>query len=158
MSFLVQWIYQLSLSLWLGGMVFFSFIMTPALFGSPVVPKPMASELISGIFPRYYMLGYVCGGLLLLMTLIDAGLKRSLPLPRLLIVAAMLGITVYAGEVLLAKTHETKVTLRSLEEESPTRTELQTRFDGLHRQSVILNLVVMGLGAGLSAIVALRLR
>ena len=80
MTFLVQWLYNLALALWVGGMVFFSFITTPTIFQT--LPREMASQIISAIFPRYYVLGYASGGMLLVCALIESILKRGLPLPR----------------------------------------------------------------------------
>ena len=117
MSFIVQWIYVLTLSLWVGSIFFFSFITTPTIFAN--LPREMASQIISALFPRYYTLGYFMGGIILLMTLIEAGLVRHFPLLRVIIIAIMLGSSIYAGMVIRPQVHQLKVEMKAVEEESP---------------------------------------
>lgn len=156
MSFLIQWFYILALALWVGGMVFFSFITTPVIFSQ--VPKEIGGQLLSALFPRYYLMGYVCGGVLLLMTLLEALWVRHLPLVRILLLSGMLGLTLYAGMNLRPKIHQLKIEMRSVEEESPRGVELKAKFSRAHRQSVILNMLVLTGGLFLMGILALRLR
>src|SRR5580700_10817125 len=60
-------IYLAALGCWLGGIVFFSFFTAPAVF--TVLPRPEAGQLISTIFPRYYMLGYIVGTISLVLAI-----------------------------------------------------------------------------------------
>ena len=64
---IVLTIYLAALGCWLGGIVFFSFFTAPAVF--TVLPRPEAGQLISTIFPRYYVLGYVVGTLSLVLAI-----------------------------------------------------------------------------------------
>src|ERR1700722_14152284 len=64
---IVLTIYLAALGCWLGGIVFFSFFTAPAVF--TVLPRPEAGQLISTIFPRYYMLGYVVGTISLVLAI-----------------------------------------------------------------------------------------
>ena len=52
-------VYLLCIVCWLGGMIFFSIITAPVIFN--VLPIADAGKVVSGIFPRYYLLGYVAG-------------------------------------------------------------------------------------------------
>ena len=47
--------------------MFFSFFTAPAVF--TVLPRPEAGQLISTIFPRYYMLGYIVGTISLVLAI-----------------------------------------------------------------------------------------
>src|SRR5208282_6620687 len=58
-------IYLAALGCWLGGIVFFSFFTAPAVFTR--LPITEAGHVISAIFPRYYMLGYVAGTVSLIL-------------------------------------------------------------------------------------------
>lgn len=156
MSFFVQWIYLLGLALWVGGIVFFSFFTTPTVFIQ--LPKEMASNLISALFPKYYLLGYFCGGAMALATLIESALMRQLPWIRLLVLALMIGCSVYAGQAIRPQVHDVKVQMKSVEEGTDIAKTLKTRFDSLHRLSVVLNVVVLAGGLFLISIVAYRLR
>jgi uncharacterized membrane protein len=156
MSFLLQWFYILALALWVGGMVFFSFLTTPVIFST--LPKEMAGQVLAALFPRYYQLGYLCGGILLAMTLIEALLVRHLPLIRLLFIGLMVGMTLYAGMALRPQIHDLKVEIRTVEEASPRGGELKKQFSRAHRLSVILNMIVLACGLFLVGILAFRLR
>jgi hypothetical protein len=156
MSFLLQWFYLLALAIWVGSIVFFSFFTTPTLFTQ--LPREMASQIITVIFPRYYALGYACGAVLLLTSLIEAALMRQWPLIRLALVALMLGSTLYAGMVLRPEVHELKIQMKTVEEGTDLGIRLKGKFDRAHRLSVILNMVVLISGLFLLGIVAFRLR
>ncbi len=156
MSFFVQWIYLLSLAIWVGAIVFFSFFTTPTIFAN--LPKEMAGELLSALFPRYYLVGYAAGTLLLTMTLVEALLVRHMPWIRFVIVAVMLSSTFYAGLVVRPQVHNLKIQLKAVEEGSELAIHLKSKFDGLHRLSVVLNMVVLVGGLLLVGLVAFRLR
>jgi uncharacterized membrane protein len=156
MSFLIQWFYILALALWVGGMVFFSFFTTPVIFSQ--LPKEMAGQLLAALFPRYYQLGYGCGGILLITALLEALLVRHLPWIRLILIAVMMGGTLYAGMVVRPQVHDLKVEMRTVEEETPRAEELKKRFSQAHRLSVLLNMIVLVCGLFLVGILAFRLR
>jgi len=156
MSFLSQYLYLLGLVLWIGGIVFFSFFTTPTLFTE--LPKDMASQVITSIFPKYYYLGYFAGGMMALGTLMEAFLVKQLPWVRVVLLALMLGCSIYAGVIVRPKVHDLKVQMKAVEEDSDLGKTLKARFDGLHRLSVILNMIVLVGGLCLIGIVAFRLR
>lgn len=156
MNFFISWIYLLSLSLWVGGMVFFSFFTTPVVFSN--LPREAASQLLSALFPRYYQLGYVAGTLMLLSTLGAFLLSKNIYWLRLILVLVMLGCTVYAGTVIRPKVHQIKVEQKAVEEGSPLAKKLQQRFDTQHRLSVILNLIVMIAGLFLLGMIVFKLK
>src|SRR5215472_10412662 len=86
-------IYLLSLVCWLGGMVFFSIFTAPVIFR--LLTRADAGRVVSGIFPRYYLLGYIAGGIALALALYFC-LLRSGRLWWLLSAAALaisLGLT-----------------------------------------------------------------
>lgn len=156
MSFIIQWLYLLALVVWVGGIIFFSFFTTPAVFTH--LPKEVGSQFLSAIFPNYYLWGYVAGGVLLLTTLAETFLAKGVPWIRLILILVMLGCTIVGGQILLPKIHQLKVQIHAMEETSPAAKPLQTKFSNLHRFSVLLNLIVLLAGLFLVGIVAFRLR
>jgi hypothetical protein len=57
-------IYRVLSSIWLGSIVFFSFVIAPQIF--KVLPRFEAAKLQNHLFPFYYSVGIVCGlGILL---------------------------------------------------------------------------------------------
>ncbi len=136
---LVLSIYLAALGCWLGGIVFFSFFTAPAVF--TLLPRAEAGQLISAIFPRYYMLGYVAGT----VSLILAAYFTAVRGPRIwwgattLALAIALGITFYAGTVILPRADA----IRTVTEDPNPDAARKAEFDQLHRMSVILNGTVL---------------
>jgi hypothetical protein len=58
----------------------------------------------------------------------------------------MLGLATFAGGIIRPQALEIRSEMRNLAEDSPTYRELQTRFQKLHKQSVIINSTVFLLG------------
>jgi hypothetical protein len=138
-STLLNFIYLLSLVCWIGSIIFFSFFVAPVVFKN--LAREKAGELVGIIFPRYYMIGYVCGvlvlGVLLLSGIETAGLK----------VCAwgimMLG-TISAG---LGVNPRAKILKENLKEASDAeKPDLENRFKTLHSLSVKLNAAVLFAG------------
>jgi Domain of unknown function (DUF4149) len=132
-------IYLAALGCWLGGIVFFSFFTAPAVF--TVLPRPEAGQLISTIFPRYYMLGYIVGTISLVLAIYFTAVRG----PRIwwggttVALAIALGITFYAGTVILPRADA----LRTVTESANPDPARKAEFDNLHRMSVILNSAVL---------------
>ncbi|HVM94771.1 MAG TPA: DUF4149 domain-containing protein, partial [Candidatus Acidoferrales bacterium] len=64
---LVKSLYLLALIVWIGTIAFFSFVVAPSIFGNMAPVE--AGKVVGLIFPNYYILGYVCGGLMVLASL-----------------------------------------------------------------------------------------
>ena len=132
-------IYLAALGCWLGGVVFFSFFTAPAVF--TVLPRPEAGQLISTIFPRYYMLGYIVGTISLVLAIYFTAVRG----PRMwwgattLMIAIALGITFYAGTVILPRSYA----IRTVNEAPNPDPAVKAEFDALHHRSVILNGAVL---------------
>ena len=132
-------IYLAALGCWLGGIVFFSFFTAPAVF--TVLPRHEAGQLISTIFPRYYMLGYIVGTISLVLAIYFTAVRG----PRVwwggttVALAIALGITFYAGTVILPRADA----LRAVTEDPNPDAARKAEFDHLHRTSVMLNGAVL---------------
>ena len=57
MSTLLRYLLVLTLTLWIGGIVFFSFIASPSIF--KILPRAQAGQVVGDIFPKYHLLGYI---------------------------------------------------------------------------------------------------
>jgi len=86
MASALRFVYFVALAVWVGEIVFFSFVVAPALFG--VLGAERAAPVLATIFPRYYAIGAVAAGLALGAA---AVLQRSL---RGWWIAAVLALTV----------------------------------------------------------------
>jgi hypothetical protein len=146
-------IYLLCLVCWLGGMVFFSIFTAPVIFR--VLDRVDAAKLVAGIFPRYYLLGYVAGSVALVLAiyLTLARTDRLWWMFSAVALAIALGLTIYAGGVVRARIESLNVS----GEQPITDTGHKAEFDHLHRLSVELNggVLVLNLIALLSSAAAL---
>ena len=138
-STLINFIYLLSLVCWVGSIFFFSFFVAPVVFKT--LEREKAGELVGIIFPRYYMIGYVCG-VLVLMTLLLTG-PETTGLKWCAWGIMMLG-TASAG---LGVNPRAKILKEKLKNASETeKPALETRFKTLHSLSVKLNAAVLFAG------------
>jgi len=149
-------LFFLSLVCWLGGMVFFSVLVAPILFKE--LPIAVAGKFVSALFPRYYLLGYVSGGIGFILAIYLCAMRT----PRLwwalaaLTLLIALGLSAYAGAVVRPQADA----IRTVTEEANPDPARRAEFDRLHRLSVQLNgaVMVLNLAALLSGVVALSPR
>ncbi len=138
-STLINFIYLLSLVFWIGSIIFFSFFVAPVVFKT--LEREKAGELVGIIFPRYYMIGYVCG-VLVLVTLLLTG-PETVGLKWCAWGIMMLG-TASAG---LGVNPRAKTLKEKLKDASETeKPDLEARFKILHSLSVKLNAAVLFAG------------
>jgi hypothetical protein len=153
---LTLFIYLLCLVCWLGGMIFFTIFTAPAVFAT--LPVTDAGRVVSTIFPRYYLLGYVAG---VISVMLAAYFTFSRG-PRLwwslsaLALAIALGLTLYAGAVVRPRIDA----VRSVNTDPTPDPARKAEFDQLHRLSVALNggTMILNLLALLSTAAALTPR
>ena len=132
-------LYLLALACWLGGMVFFTSIIAPVVF--TVLPIAEGGKLVAGVFPRYYLLGYLAGGISVALAIYFA-IEHP---PRLwwglsaLALTVALGLTLYAGMIVRPQVDSVRSVVEAANPDPARRAE----FDRLHRLSVMLNGGVM---------------
>jgi uncharacterized membrane protein len=128
---------------WLGIMAFFAAVIAPAAFST--LDREAAGRFVSAVFPRYYAVGAALGALALagLGLRLAAGPRRPWDGLALLLVAVMLGTTLYAWLVVLPAAHAAREALRqSVTVPGAVSTEALA-FARLHRLSGLLNGAVM---------------
>jgi hypothetical protein len=148
-------IYLLSLVCWLGTMVFFIPV-TQTAFAA--LPKVEAGKYLAVLFPRYYLLGYICGSIAVALAIYLCAIRA----PRLwwgaaaIALAIALGLTAYAGAMVRPRVDA----IRTVTEEANPDPARRAEFDRLHRLSVMLNggVMLLNLGALLSTAAALTPR
>ena len=154
MNWLLLWVHLIGLGVWLGETVFFGAVVAPALFGG--LSREEAGAVTALIFPGYYVVGYMCGALLVASAL--ALWQRSRPAGGAWLLAAIvagiiLAACLYAGLVILPEAE----TLRPLLHDSATEGAVRERFDALHRLAVQLSFAVVIGNLVLAGLVAARL-
>lgn len=138
---------MLSLITWIGGMIFLVVIGAPSIF--KVLPRETAGDVLGDIFPKYWIMGYLCGITALVTVAIISIKEQFYPWERIGLLSFMTALTFYLGLVLAARARQIRLQIRS-ESDTPQRVTLMGKFRGVHKVSVILNVIV--LIAGLAVI------
>ncbi|MDH5764305.1 MAG: DUF4149 domain-containing protein [Nitrospinota bacterium] len=149
MQTLIQFIHLLSLVIWMGSIIFFSFFAAPAVFR--LLDRQKAGEVVGAIFPKYYAIGYICS-ILAAATLIQSpgGMKG----PPLIFLTVMAACTFYAGLVINPQARALK---QQMLDQPEHREAIEPQFRSLHGWSVRLNASVLIFGLGLLWTTAMRL-
>ena len=156
MSAMLRYLLLLALVLWIGGIVFFSFIASPSVF--KILPREQAGQVVSDIFPKYHMLGYISCLVALgcLLVLRQLGTTQAVGTAIVLLVV-MGGMQVTMGTVIGPQVIEARDAVKAAPA-GPDKDRLEKQFRGLHGLSMILNLVLLILGLILLYWVAIRLQ
>jgi uncharacterized membrane protein len=136
------------LVVWLGGIIFFSFVVAPALFA--MVPQPeTAGALVRLILVRLHLVGIACGVLFLAATFVTK--VRNLKTLRLL-AGLMVLLTALSQFGVMPQMERVRDAVGGSIQALPPRDAGRAAFDRLHKFSVVLEgatllvgMVVVGL-------------
>lgn len=121
---MLRLLFCLAIATWLGSVVCISFVVAPVAHGH--FPTAEARRFLRPLFPRYYVLGVLCGFVALAVVLLGrAGLSQE-ELARLTIPVAVAMVTSLIGGMLILPR------LRDLDGEDD-------RFSRLHQIAAMLN-------------------
>ena len=149
MVILIHFIHLLSLVMWMGSIIFFSFFAAPVVFR--LLDRQKAGEVVGAIFPKYYGVGYICS---VLATATLALSPRGMEGPPLIFLTVMAACTFYAGLVINPQARVLKL---QMQEQPEKREALEPQFKSLHGWSVRLNATVLIFGLGLLWTTAMRI-
>lgn len=144
----LRYVYMLALVAWLGGMIVLGALVAPATFqvlqaSAPETGRALAGELFGVVLARFHYIAYGAAALLLVTMAAMALLgprPRGLAL-RFAIVAAMLGVALYSGVIVLGNINATQRAVGTLPSKLPQGDPRRTRFDELHTLSTRLMMV-----------------
>lgn len=142
---MLRWVYLLSLSIWIGSMVFFSFFAAPSIFQS--LPREEAGKVVAAIFPKYYWQGVVCG-LVALAASCVLGIRTrwsGLLILRMILLGMMVLAVLYSVLSLQPKIHAVKDQLTASGSALPPD-PVRAEFSRLHQRSFGINAAVLLLG------------
>ncbi len=147
----LKFLYSLSLVLWIGSIFFLAAVAAPSIF--KVLSREQAGDVVSDIFPKYYMIAYICGAVALISSiiLIYLGNQASnlLGIVKISVIVIMIGLAVYAGEINRPQAHSVRTEMRAVQEGSPEYSKISNKFRQLHRTSAVLNSAIFILGIAL---------
>lgn len=148
---ILNFLLTLSISFWVGSIFFFSFFAAPSIF--KILPRETAGNVVSDIFPKYYLVAYICGLVALISSfiLLYTGGHKIIGIHglRILGLLLMLGLALYAGQIIRPQAVEVRTEMRAAGESSPEYQELRKKFGSIHMRSAIINLVVFIMGIAL---------
>jgi len=140
-------VYALLLSLWVGGIFLFTFIVTPVIFRS--YTRDIAGEIVGKLFPSYFIFSLAVSAITLIVFLLsfpDRNARVYLPSVVLLIAAVV--VSLYVSVRLHPEIRKVKQEIASFEATSPDDL-LRKKFRSLHAQSAVLNLIMLADGIAL---------
>ena len=143
LTHMINFFYIFGLVCWIGSIIFFSFFAAPEIF--KLLDREKAGELVGVIFPKYYLLGYICAALVLPALLTSAG--EFLKTKQILLFIMIIG-WLYAGLFISPKARDLKAKIKfasAREEQKP----LEVQFKKMHSLAVKLNGTVLLAGLGL---------
>lgn len=141
-------LYSLILALWVGGIVIFTFLVTPVIFQS--LGRDTAGEIVGRLFPYYFTYNLVLSVAALAISLLFMGIKGK---TRGKITIILLSIAVLINLFITFRLHpemiSVKQQIRTFEtqlDDSPARKE----FRKLHAVSAIFNILLLVDGTALT--------
>jgi len=148
LSTILRTIEFLCLSLWVGGIVFLSFVVAPGAFS--ILPgRDIAGTMVSYALGRLHLIGLVCGLIFLLARLARLRGIAGFAAPVVLAVILMIALTAVSQFAVSPRMARLRTEMGSVEKTVP-QNPLHVQFDRLHRRSVALETCVLLAGiAGL---------
>ncbi|ODS34675.1 MAG: hypothetical protein SCARUB_00255 [Candidatus Scalindua rubra] len=139
----VKFIHLMSLVVWIGSIIFFSFFGAPSIF--KVLERELAGNLVGNIFPKYWMIGYICSTVAIGSLLLLWKMGTSSAIVRTILLSIMMIITFYTGLRIGPMVREAKTQMRATEDVEK-KEELRQRFLKIHRRSSEMNVTILILG------------
>ena len=140
-----KWLYLVTLAVWIGSIVFFSFAVAPTVFKT-LKPED-AATLIRRIFSKYYLIGIVCAAVGIVcvgLLLADRAFGKWPAILSLLLLASMGGTDLWLRQGVMPHMNSLR-DRRAAVESSGGRPdeELEQEWKALHRLSVKMNAAVL---------------
>ena len=160
MSYLARLLRLLCLVVWIGGIIFFAFVMAPVAFHN--LPSPHeAGIVVRGTIGILHILGFVCGGVFLAGTLFllapSTARTKSNLLAQGLLVALMLVVTAVSQFLVIAPMESHRLEVGGIIESVPPTNPARIHFERLHLLSERLEGTVLFLGLGVCLLLTRRL-
>ena len=140
----------LSLVIWIGSIVFFSFVVAPTVF-SVLPAQEIAGTVVSRSLGALHQIGLICGVILLAATFL--GRFRQATALRVL-VGLMLLCTGFSQFRITPQMERIRATVGGPIRALPPQDAGRTIFDRLHRTSVVLEGIVLLAGIGAVALLS----
>ncbi len=144
---LLRFFMLLSLVVWVGGIIFFSFVVAPALF--TILPtRHLSGLVVTRTLTLLHWIGVVCGGVFLVCSAFEAfhttGSVQALA-PRNLLVAGMMAATMVSQMAVSSRMAALRAEMGEIDK-VPAADARRIAFNHLHQWSTSLEVIVLLLG------------
>ena len=150
MSFL-RFLMLLSLVVWLGGLIFFAFVLAPTVFSPGLLPsRQMAGSIVGRSIDRLHCMAIVSGTVFLIASMLYSRIASGNARPlaaRHVLIALMLLLTVISQFAISPKMHAIHAEAGVIDDLPPAN-PLRMEFDRLHVWSEKFEVAVLLLGLG----------
>lgn len=157
---LVRFVMLLSLVIWIGGLIFFAFVLAPTVFNPAVLPaRQLAGNVVSRSLSLLHGIGICCGIVFAFTSLVDSRVMSGAAHPfafRHLLVYAMIILTlisIFAVGSKMQALRQEMVMIDEVPHNDPRRVE----FNRLHQWSTRIEGTVLVLGLALLFLTARRM-
>jgi uncharacterized membrane protein len=141
----IKWLYLLTLAVWIGSIVFFSFAVAPTVFKT--LKTEDAAVLIRQIFSKYYFVGILCSGVGIVcvgLLLADRSFGKWPAILTLLLLAGMGGTDLWLRQGVMPHMNHLRDQRAAVASSGKQPDEeLEREWKALHRLSVQMNGVVL---------------
>ena len=159
MSF-IRYLMLLSLVIWIGGLIFFAFVMAPALFNPSILPtRQLAGNVVSRTLGVLHWMGIGCGVVFAITSMIDARAVNGAAEPfaaRNLLIYAMIILTLISIFGVAARMEDLKRQMVVIDNVPPDDTR-RVEFNRLHVWSTRIEGTVLVLGLAVLYLTARRI-
>jgi Ca2+/Na+ antiporter len=140
-------LYEILLSLWVGGIFLFTFVVTPVIFSS--YTRDVAGDIVGKLFPSYFLFSLAVPAFsLAVFSLSFPDRHVRLYVPSLVLLIAAVVISLYVSVKLHPEIKKVKQEIASFEATERDNL-LRKKFKSLHAQSAVLNLILLADGVAL---------
>ena len=141
----IKWVYLVSLGVWVGSIIFFSFVAAPTIF--KVLKLEDAARLQRVLFPKYYLVGLICTGIGIVcagLLVAERAFAKWPGVLSLLLLAALGATNLWLRQAVVPQMTGLRDRRAALAAEGkPADPELEEEWKGMHRLSVQLNGAVL---------------
>jgi uncharacterized membrane protein len=140
----------LSLVVWVGGIIFFSFVVAPAVFSGILPSHDLAGKIVGRSLGALHWIGLSSGLVFLAASLIDSRIANGFARPcavRNILIALMMLLTAISLFAVTPKMDALKANMGIIDNISLADSR-RIDFDRLHQWSVRLEVAVLLLGLG----------
>jgi uncharacterized membrane protein len=159
MSF-IRFLMLLSLVVWIGGIIFFAFVLAPTVFTPSILPtRQLAGNVVNRSLGILHWMGIGCGVVFVFTSMIDARMVSGAAQPfavRNLLVYAMIILTLISMFAVVGRMQVLRSQMAVIDD-VPLNDPRRAEFDRLHVWSTRLEGTVLLLGLAVVFLTARRL-